>query len=141
MTIRKLVALDGPYGYPKEVDPKKVLNSARKFKAWLLALSPDDDEFGFLQKDLPIAESVIDGSVSLPYKGWKPHNWESREGLLPREYTKIAAPFYNAIRSAALCMPANSDKPPEVIQKDGKYYAWCEFEEDPENPVTTQVQD
>lgn len=86
------------------------------------AARPNDDAFGFLQKDLPIVETALDGSMVLPYKGWRPHSWELREGMLSREYTKISAPFYNTIHGA-LCVP------PEVIMKDGKYYAWTEFED------------
>jgi hypothetical protein len=40
-------------------------------------------------------------------------------------YHDFSAPFYNTIRGALY-------EPPQVIMKDGRYYAWAEFEEPPE---------
>jgi hypothetical protein len=123
MAIRKLVELDAETWGWSEVDPIKLKRVASEFKAWLMTVQPQNDPFGFLKNDLPIVESALNGSMQVPYKGWEPHSWELREGLLPREYTKISAPFYNTIRGAHLT-------PPEVIEKDGKRYAWAEFEDD-----------
>lgn len=59
-----------------------------------------------------------------------PHNWEIREGLLPDRYHDFSAPFYNTIRGALY-------EPPEVIVKDGKYFAWAEFEDPTENTAAS----
>jgi hypothetical protein len=126
MPIRKLVELDGEYGGWLEIDPVKLKRVATEFKRWLMSIDPKNDPFGFLQKDLPIVESALNGTMELPYKGNVPHNWEMREGLLPKDYRKIRAPFYNTIRGALY-------EPPEVIMKDGEYYAWTEFEDSTEN--------
>lgn len=124
MTIRKLVELDED-GYCKEIDHIYLNKVAQAFKTWLLALDPNNDPFGFLIQDLPIVESVQNGTMTLPYKGWRPHSRELGEGLLPREYTRISAPFYVTIQGA--------DRSVETITKDGKRYAWAEFEESPES--------
>lgn len=122
MAIKKLVELDGEYGGWLEIDSVKLKRVATVFRDWLLTVDLSKDSFGFLEKDLPIVESALDGTMKLPFKGNIPHNWESREGLLPKDYCKIRAPFYNTIRGALY-------EPPEVIIKNGKYYAWTEFED------------
>ena len=126
MPIRKLVELDGEYGGWLEVDPVKLKRVATAFKEWLLTLDPNDDTFGFLKKDLPLVEAALNGSMVLPFKGNEPHTWEWHEGLLLQEYKTACAPFYNTIRGALYA-------PPKVIMKDGKYFAWAEFEDPLEN--------
>jgi hypothetical protein len=121
MPIRKLVELDGEYGGWLEVDPVKLKRVANAFKAWLLTIDPTNDPFEFLKKDVPLVDAVLNESLQLPHKASNPHNWEIREGLLDG-YLEIAAPFYNTIRGSL-------DAPPEVIEKDGKYFAWTEFED------------
>lgn len=125
MPIKKLVELNGEFGGWLEIDPVKLKRVATEFRNWLSTVNPAGDEFGFLEKDLPIVEQALVGTLKLPHKGF-PHNWEIREGLLPRAYTFIAAPFYN-VSGGSL------DAPPEVVMKDGRYYAWAEWEDPPEN--------
>lgn len=122
MPIKKLVELNGEYGGWLEIDPVKLKRVATEFKTWLLQIDPDNDPHGFLAEDLPIVEAALNGKLPLPYSESDPHSWSLREGLLPREYTKVSAPFYNTIHGALY-------EPPEVIVKDGRYYAWTEFEE------------
>jgi hypothetical protein len=118
-TIRKLVQIDDD-GWCMEIDRVKLTRVAVEFKAWLLTLDPGNDPFGFLQKDLPLVEAALNGVLQLPYRHSNPHNWEIREGKLDW-YLEIAAPFYNTIRGA--------DRSIETITKDGKRYAWVDFEE------------
>ncbi len=125
MTIRKLVQLDDETWGWSEIDPVKLKRVALEFKAWLERQDPNNDPFGFMKKDLPIVEAALNGKLVLPMKRGFPHSRELGEGLLPREYTMIAAPFYNTIRGEHL-------KPPEIIEKDGKRYAWAELEEEGE---------
>lgn len=125
MSRRKLVQLDDD-GWCMEIDMVKLRRVATEFKAWLLTVDPGNDPFGFLQKDLPLVEAALSGTMLLPYKGWEPHNWELREGLLPRAYTKVSAPFYNTIRGA--------ERSIETITKEGKRYAWAEFEDPVQEP-------
>lgn len=124
MPVKKLVELDGEYGGWLEIDPVKLKRVAAAFKNWLATVDPKDDTFGFLEKDLPIVESALNGLLTLPYKGGHPHNWEVREGLLPDAYHEYSAPFYNTIRGALY-------ETSKVIMKDGRYFAWTEFEDPP----------
>jgi hypothetical protein len=121
MTIRKLVQLDDESWGWSEIDPVKLKRVSIEFKTWLEKVDPNNDPFCFLKKDLPLVDAALKGTLTLPFKRGYPHNRELGEGLLPREYTTISAPFYNAIRGAHL-------SPPEIIEKDGKRYAWAEFE-------------
>ncbi|MBB5390835.1 MULTISPECIES: hypothetical protein [unclassified Herbaspirillum] len=121
--MRKLAELDGEYGGWLEIDPVKLKRVAIEFKEWLLTVDPNNDPFGFLKYDLPLVNAVLDGELSLPYHHPNPHNWEIREGVLDG-YVEISAPFYNTIRGALY-------QPPDVIKKNGRYFAWTEFE-DPE---------
>lgn len=118
--MRKLVQLDDD-GWCVEIDHPKLRRVALEFNAWLLTVDPAQDSFGFLKKDLPLVEDALSGQMVLPYKGFEPHTRELGEGLLPRDYTKVSAPFYNTIRGA--------NRSIETIQKDGKRYAWVDFEE------------
>jgi len=120
--MRKLVQLDDETWGWSEIDLAKLERVALDFKKWLLTVDPSDNSFGFLTQDLPLVEAALIGSMRLPYKGFEPHTRELGEGGLPREYTRISAPFYNTIRGVHL-------SPPEIIEKDGKRYAWAEFEE------------
>lgn len=122
MPIRKLVELDGEYGGWLEIDPVKLKRVALVFKEWLLTIDPDNDEFSFLQRDLPIVEAALNGTLSLPYKNSLPHTWELHEWLLPESYLKVCAPFYNTIGGSLY-------KPLDVIVKNGRYFAWNEFED------------
>jgi hypothetical protein len=124
MPIRKLVELDGEYGGWLEVDPVKAKRAALKFKEWLETIDPEKDEFGFLIKDLPIVEGVLDGEIKLPNRIY-PHSWEIREGVLPSDYRQISAEFYTVIHGSL-------DAPPDVIVKNGRYYAWTDWEDDGE---------
>ena len=125
MTFKKLVQLDDETWGWSEIDPIKLNRVTKEFKAWLALIDTNNDSFGFLKFDLPIVKAVESGEVILPYKGWEPHQREIGEGLLPREYISISSPFYNTIRGAHLV-------PPQIIEKNGKRYAWAEFEDYPD---------
>lgn len=77
--MRKLVELDGPYGYPKEVDVVKIKRVAVEFREWLLTVDPTNDPFGFTQSDLPLVDAALNGDLPLPHRCSNPHNWEIRE--------------------------------------------------------------
>jgi hypothetical protein len=126
MSIKKLVELNGEYGGWLEIDPVKLKRVATEFKRWLEAECPKHDEFEIYKQNLPLVEAALAGEMQLPYRGFRPHGWELREGLLPNAYTEARAPFYNTIRGSL-------DAPPEVIMKDGRYYAWTEWEDPPED--------
>jgi hypothetical protein len=118
--MRKLVQLDDD-GWCVEIDLIKVRRVASEFKEWLMSVDAAQDQFGFVKQDLPLVEAALNGSMVLPYKGYEPHTRELGEGWLPREYTRISAPFYNTIRGA--------NRSVETVQKDGKRYAWADFED------------
>jgi hypothetical protein len=121
--MRKFVELDGEFGGMLEVDKVKLQRTAKAFKDWLLAIDPSNDPFGFIKEDLPIVEAVLNNTLTLPYLGYKPHNWEIRERLVSDEYLEISSPFYNTIRGGLY-------EPPEVIMQDGRYYTWVDFEDE-----------
>ena len=120
--MRKLVQLDEDTWGWSEIDPIKLRRTALELKAWLSAVDPTQDPFGFLQYDLPLVEAALNGTMALPFKGSEPHTRELGEGWLPRNYTRISAPFYNTIRGAHL-------EPPAIVEVDGKRFAWADFEE------------
>jgi hypothetical protein len=120
MPIRKLVQLDDD-GWCMEIDMVKLTRVADEFRRWLLTIDLSNDPFGFLGQDLPLVDAALNGTMPLPYKGREPHMRELGEGLLPREYTRISAPFYNTIRGA--------NRSIETVLKDGGRFAWAEFED------------
>jgi hypothetical protein len=120
MPTLKLVQLDED-GWCMDIDPVTLRHVTAEFKEWLDTLDPNNDPYEFLKRDLPIVEAALNGTLPLPYKGRRPHSRDLGEGLLPREYTIISAPFYNTIRGA--------NRSIETVNKDGKRYAWVEFEE------------
>ena len=122
MPIRKLIELNGEYGGWLQIDPVRTKRVAMDFKKWLLTVDPENDPFLFLKYDLPLVEEVLNNEIELPYQGSRPHARALGEGLLPREYTKISAPFYNTIFGALY-------ETPKVIIKNNKYYAWTYFED------------
>lgn len=118
--MRKLVQLDED-GYCMEVDAVKLERVARAFKAWLMTVDPKDDPFGYLKQDLPLVEAALQGRLPLPFKGTEPHQREVGEGWLDSDYLEISAPFYNTIFGA--------NRSIETVLKDGKRYAWADFED------------
>lgn len=114
--------LDEQTGRFVEVDQIKLRRVAKVFHEWLMKVDPKNDPFNYLQEDLPLVQAALDGTLKLPYKGDDPHNWEVRERLIPREYISVSSPFYNTIR-------AEHSAPPETIEREGKRYAWMNFEE------------
>lgn len=121
MPIKKLVELNGEFGGWLEIDPVKLTRVATEFRNWLIKVNAADDEFGFLGKDLPLVEQALSGTLKMPCHDY-PHNWEIRESLLPTDFRQISAPFYNTISGSLY-------SPPEVIMKDGRYFAWTEWED------------
>ena len=135
MPTKKLVELDEG-GFSKEIDPVRLARLANEFKAWLLTIDPYDDPFGFLSEDLPLVEAALNGTLPLPYKGQEPHYWEWHEAILPIEYGRASAPFYNTIRGMSLIINRDSKGYTTgitLIEKDGKRYAWMEFEDPSKN--------
>jgi hypothetical protein len=125
MPTRRLIQLDDDTWGWSEIDMVKLKRVATEFKNWLNTVDPDNDPFGFVKQDVPLVDAALDGTMRLPFKGRHPHNWEIREGLLPEPYNDYSGPFYNTIRGAHLT-------PPEVIERDGKRFAWAEFEDLPD---------
>lgn len=120
MAMRKLVQLDED-GYCMEIDAVKLKRVTEAFKAWLMTVDPKNDPFGFLKQDLPLVEAVLQGMLPLPFKGARPHSRALGEGWLPLEYANISALFYTTIRG--------TDRSVNTVLKDGKRYAWANFEE------------
>ncbi|VWX58295.1 hypothetical protein VARIO8X_130132 [Burkholderiales bacterium 8X] len=119
--MKKLVLLDADTWRLTEVDPVKVKRYAQEFKRWLLQLDPEADRFGFLTIDLPLVEAAIEGKLPLPYTEPDAHETEIAEGRMPREYLHVSSAFYNTIRGEHCSLP-------EIVVRDGKRYANCDFE-------------
>jgi hypothetical protein len=122
MPIRKLVQLDDETWRWTEIDMVKLTRVANEFRTWLLSVDSGNDPFRFLKQDLPLVDAALKGTMPLPYKGSEPHKRELGEGLLPKDYTRVSAPFYNTIVGAHI-------KPPEIVERDGTRFAWLEFED------------
>lgn len=133
---KRLVELEDCYGGGGlEIDRVKLKRLAKVLKTWLKTVDPNNDPHGFLTLDLPIVEAALNETLLLPFRGNEPRfdDWYYREGykIEPREFKDIAYPFYNTIRGSNLVV--NEDKDGYVtgitiIEKDGKRYAWAEFE-------------
>jgi hypothetical protein len=123
--MKKLVELDPVTMTTKEFDTAKIRRSAQALKKYLLELAPDSDPLHIRQLVLPIVEQALAGTLDLPYDSRsKPLRRESGEGLLPTEYNKLAAPFFVAV-SGMSGLGSDLIKP---VRKEGKIYAWMEFE-------------
>ncbi len=124
--MKKLVELNGEFGGWLEVDPVKLKRVATSFKAWLLTFDPLNDAQGLLFKDLPLVDAALDGTLPLPHQD-NSHRREIGEGKLDWCLDKVA-PFYNTIRGSL-------DEPPQVVMKDGRYFAWTEWEDPGQSPL------
>jgi hypothetical protein len=125
MPTKRLTELDGEFGGWLEIDPVKLRRVATEFRSWLLGACQSQSDSEFFQKDLLIVQAALSGELKLPYKS-HPHRWEMREGLLSTDYRRASAPFYNTISGSLYSSP-------EVIMKDGRYFAWTEWEDPPED--------
>ena len=68
MPTKKLVELNGEYGGWMEIDQAKVKRLASNFKEWLLKVDPNNDPFDFINKDLPLVNSALNGTLKTPFK-------------------------------------------------------------------------
>ncbi|RDI99306.1 hypothetical protein DVT68_00105 [Dyella solisilvae] len=124
--MRKLVELDQVTMVTKEFDEAKIERSALALKEYLLGLTPKEDALKMKELVLPIVEQALSRTLELPFDNRKkPFRYESGEGLLPAEYSKLASPFFVAI-SGMSGLGSNLIDP---IHKDGKIYVWMEFED------------
>ena len=124
--MKKLVELDPVTRTTKQFDEVKIARSAQALKEYLLSLAPDGDHLHLRELVLPIVEKALSGRLDLPFDNRnKPLRRELGEGLLPAEYNKLAAPFFVAI-SGMSGLGSDLIKP---IRKEGKIYAWMEFED------------
>lgn len=120
--MRKLVELDAN-GRFMEVDVKCLKRAALALKEYILAAPAEEEEqLHYRDEILPIVEAALNGALELPYRGYRPYVWEGGEGLLPRSYSRLEANFLVAVTGTPLDVP-------EIVVKDGKKYAWMEFED------------
>lgn len=121
--MRRLVELDPVSKRFMEVDTKRVKREALALKEYILAAPAEEEEqFRYRSEILPIVEAALNGTLELPYRGYWPYQWEGGEGLLPRNYSRLEANFYIPVMGSHLDAP-------KIIVKDGKEYAWMEFED------------
>lgn len=121
--MKRLVQLDPVSKSFVEVDQKKMQRTARLLRTYLLGLDPMRDTYRIREQVLPIVDAALDGSLKVPISPLDmPLRWELTEGLLPREYSRIAAPFFNTIMGSHRTVP-------QIVEKDGKLYAMMEFED------------
>lgn len=124
--MKKLVELDPVSMITKEFDETKIKRSAQALKEYFLKIAPDDNVLHMKELVLPIVEQALSGALELPFDNRKkPLRYESGEGLLPAEYSKLSAPFFVAVSG----MSGLGSDLIEPIRKDGKIYAWMEFED------------
>lgn len=124
--MKKLVELDPESFTTKEVDHKKILRSAHALRDYLQHLAPEEDQYRIKEYVLPIVDEALAGTLRLPFSALQqPLIREGADGLLPREYEKLSAPFFVAIMGMS-GLGSDLIKP---IHKEGKVYAWMEFED------------
>ena len=121
--MRKLVELDPVSKRFMEVDTKRLNRAAQALKEYILAApSEEEQQLRYSKEILPIVEAALNGTLDLPYRGYIPYVWEGGEGLLPPGYRSLEANFLVAVKGSHLDVP-------EIAVKDGKEYAWMEFED------------
>lgn len=131
--MKRLVEIDPATMTTREFDHVKIQRSALALKAYLLQLDPSKDQCGIRSQVLPIVEEALLQTLKLPLEvRRKPLRREATEGLLPDEYSRLAAPFFVAITG----MSGLGDDLLKPVHKDGKQFVWMEFEE----PLLPHVQ-
>lgn len=122
--MKRLVEIDPNTGITKEFDQKAIRRSAQALKEYLLNLKTEDDEYNLREKVLPILEDALTGNLKFPLDR-QPLQFELTEGLLPREYSRTSARFW----VYAMGIGGLGSELIQPIHKDGKAYAWMEFED------------
>jgi hypothetical protein len=122
--MKRLVEIDPKTGITKEFDHKVIRLSAQALKDYLLNLKAEDDKYDLRGKVLPIVEDALTGNLRLPLDR-RPLEYELTEGLLPGEYSRTSARFW----VYAMGMGGLGSELIQRIDKDGKAYAWMEFED------------
>ena len=121
--MRKLVELDPVSKRFMEVDTKCLKRVALALKEYILAAPPEEEErLRYRSEILPIVEAALNGTLELPYRGYRPYVWESGEGLLPRTFFSHYADFFVPAAGSHIDVP-------KIVVQDGKEYAWMEFED------------
>lgn len=117
---RRLVELD-ENGRAKEADRKRLCRRAMIVKEYLDRTESPEDIPNLRERAMEVVVAALNGALEIP-EIHDPFIWEGREGLLPREFFRVWAPFMNMVAGLD-CDYANR------IEKDGKLYAWVEFED------------
>lgn len=124
--VKKLVELDAETMFTKVVDEKRLYREAEQLKGFLLTLNAENDANGLRDKLLPICDDVLTGKIRLPLKdeqlpvgAVQVLHWE---GSLPAGFKKIYGAFYQTAVGGHVDFQ-------EIISRDGKCFAWMEFED------------
>lgn len=116
---RRLVELD-ENGYAREVDWKRLKKRALVLKAYLDNTPPPPEVPNLRERTMPLIVDALSGALQIPAQS--PFNWETREGLLPAEFDLFWSNFFY------IACGLDRDYA-NRIEKDGKVYAWVEFED------------
>lgn len=123
---RRLVEIDSRSFRSKEVDLMRLKREALELKDYLLRLQPEVDTIGLRGLVMPICETALAGTLALPLD---PHQKpvlttrvEDMGGKIPKGFEELYARFINTATGSR----AEIETP---IHKDGKVWAWMEFEE------------
>lgn len=123
---RRLVELNPVTMYAKEVDLRRLRREAGELRAYLMALSDEQDPEGLRGRVLPFCEAAISGNLELPLSpSEKPINIVrvlDSGGYLPKGFEELYARFFNTAQGSR----AEVEHP---IYKQGKVWAWMEFED------------
>jgi hypothetical protein len=127
---KKLVKLNlAEGGRFSEVDPIRVRRKALLVKSYLESeFDRKADQHEVYEKVMPLVLAALDGTLKMPYpfSDW-PLKYESREGLLPRDFERVIAGFEVAASGSHL-------EEPKVEIVAGEEYAYIDFEEEGDFP-------
>ncbi|MFZ5698951.1 MAG: hypothetical protein ACOY9J_09620 [Pseudomonadota bacterium] len=117
---KRLVELD-KNGRATEVCWKRLRRRALVVKEYL-DRNPGCPEIPNLrERAMPLVNAALDGTLIIPNLR-DPFIWEGGEGLLPADFNHVFNKFMNIVAGLD-CDYANR------VEKDGKVYAWVEFED------------
>ncbi len=117
---KRLVELDHN-GRATELDWKKLHRNAMAVKEYLDRHPSCPEIPNLSERAMPLVQAALDGTLAVPNTK-DPFIWEGNEGLLPGDFNKVFNKFMNIV--------AGLDRDyVNRIEKDGKVYAWVEFED------------
>lgn len=121
--MQQLIKLDPKTHRYTQVDVIRLKREAKTLLDFIYTnINPANDEHGILKWVVPLCEKVLQDKVELPISIQdRPLKYQVREGLLPRDFEELYAPFLITITGS----PRNEVK---ELQINGEHYTYVNFE-------------